>query len=94
METRTMPENLRGRQPGGEEARFRWAFAECLRRNPNKAPSPTDINLLLEKPPPLNMLTGRKSVLRRRLLEEAGFVQEAKFSRWYRPGLPLQKFKP
>jgi len=82
---RTMPENLRRRQTGGEEARFRWAFEECLRREPNKAPSPTAINLLLDKPPPLNVLTGRKSVLRRRLLEEAGFVQDAKFSRWYRP---------
>ena len=81
----TMPESLRKRQPGGEEARFTWAFEECLRRNPNKAPSPTAINLLLEKPPPLNVLTGRKSVLRRQLLEDAGIVQEAKWSRWYRP---------
>jgi hypothetical protein len=80
-----MPEHLRKRQTGGEEARFTWAFNECLRRNPNKAPSPTDLNLLLGKPPPLNMLTGRKSVLRRRLLMEAGFVQEAKWGRWHRP---------
>jgi hypothetical protein len=80
-----MPENLRGRQPGGEEARFRWAFYECLRRDPNTAPSPTAINLLLEKPPPLNMLTGRKSVIRRQLLEEEGFVQDGKWSRWHRP---------
>jgi hypothetical protein len=77
-----MPEHLRKRQVGGEEARFTWAFHECLRRDPNKAPSPTAINLLLEKPPPLNVLTGRKSVLRRRLLEEAGFTQERKWSRW------------
>jgi len=82
---REMPEHLRKRQTGGEEARFTWAFNECLRRNPNKAPSPTDLNLLLGKPPPLNMLTGRKSVLRRRLLMEAGFVQEAKWGRWHRP---------
>ena len=81
----TMPEALRKRQPGGEEKRFEWAFAECLRQNPNKAPSPTAINILLEKPPPLNVLTGRKSVLRRRLLVEAGFVQGAKWGRWYRP---------
>lgn len=80
-----MPKHLRKRQSGGEEARFTWAFEECLRRNPNKAPSPTDINILLEKPPPLNMLTGRKSVLRRKLLIEAGFVQNGKWSRWYRP---------
>ena len=79
-----MPKHLRKRQAGGEEARFTWAFEECLRRNPNKAPSPTDINILLEKPPPLNMLTGRKSVLRRKLLIEAGFVQNGKWSRWYR----------
>jgi hypothetical protein len=81
----TMPESLRKRQPGGEEARFTWAFNECLREHPNTAPSPTRINILLEKPPPLNMLTGRKSVLRRKLLEEAGFVQDAKWGRWYRP---------
>ena len=80
-----MPERLRKRQVGGEEARFTWAFDECLRREPNKAPSPTAINLLLEKPPPLNVLTGRKSVLRTRLLREAGFVQDGKWSRWHRP---------
>jgi hypothetical protein len=80
-----MPENLRKRQVGGEAARFTWAFAECLRREPDKAPSPTAINLLLDKPPPLNVLTGRKSVLRRQLLEEAGFVQDAKWGRWKRP---------
>lgn len=80
-----MPERLRKRQMGGEEARFEWAFKECLRRNPDKAPSPTDINLLLESRPPLNVLRGRQSTLRRRLLEEAGFVQDAKFGRWYRP---------
>ena len=80
-----MPEHLRKRQTGGEEARFRWAFNECLRQDPDKAPSPTRINILLEKPPPLNMLTGRKSVLRRKLLEEAGFVQEQKWGRWHRP---------
>jgi hypothetical protein len=80
-----MPEHLRGRWAGGEEARFRWAFYECLREHPDRAPSPTAINLLLEKPPPLNILTGRKSVLRRELLVKEGFVQERKFSRWYRP---------
>ena len=85
METRPMPAKLRRRQPGGEEARFTWAFNECLRVEPDKAPSPTRINILLEKPPPLNMLTGRKSVLRRRLLIEAGFVQDGKWGRWYRP---------
>ena len=81
----TMPEQLRKRQTGGEEARFTWAFEECLRHEPNKAPSPTAINLLLDKPPPLNVLTGRKSVLRRRLLIEHGFVQNQKWGRWYRP---------
>lgn len=80
-----MPEHLRKRQKGGEAARFRWAFDQCLRQDPDKAPSPTRINILLEKPPPLNVLTGRKSVLRRQLLIEAGFVQEAKFGRWKRP---------
>lgn len=80
----TMPEELRKRQVGGEEARFRWAFEECLRRDPNTAPSPTNINRLLEKPPPLNILPGRMSVLRRKLLSESGFVQDAKFGRWYK----------
>jgi hypothetical protein len=81
----TMPEELRGRQTGGEEARFTWAFNECLRLYPDEAPTPTRINILLEKPPPLNILTGRKSVLRRRLLVEAGFVQENKWGRWRKP---------
>ena len=81
----TMPEHLRKRQTGGEEARFTWAFNECLKQNPDKPPSPTAINILLEKPPPLNVLTGRKSVLRRRLLLEAGFVQDQKGGRWHRP---------
>lgn len=81
----TMPEHLRKRQTGGEEARFTWAFEECLRRNPDRAPTPTDLNLLLDNPPPLNMLRGRQSVLRRKLLVEAGFVQEAKWGRWHRP---------
>lgn len=80
-----MPEPLRKRHIGGEEARFAWAFHECLRRNPDKAPTPTAINILLEKPPPLNVLRGRQSTVRRRLLVESGFVQDAKFSRWYRP---------
>lgn len=81
----TMPEPLRRRQAGGEEARFKWAFEECLRRDPNKAPGPTAINTLLGKRPPLNMLRGRQSVLRRQLLEEAGFVQNEKWRRWHRP---------
>lgn len=80
-----MPEHLRKRQVGGEEARFTWAFNECLRQNPDKAPSPTAINVLLENPPPLNILRGRQSVLRRRLLIEAGFVQDEKWKRWHRP---------
>lgn len=82
---KTMPEHLRKKQPGGEEARFTWAFNECLRQDPDKAPTPTAINILLGKPPPLNMLTGRKSVIRRRLLIEAGFVQDGKGSPWYKP---------
>jgi hypothetical protein len=80
-----MPEHLRGRQVGGEEARFRWAFEECLRQNPDKAPGPTAINLLLGKKPPLNQLRGRQSVLRTRLLREAGFTHDGKWKRWHRP---------
>lgn len=85
MITAEMPRDIRPRQVGGEETRFVWAFEECLRQDPNKAPSPTRINMLLEKKPPLNVLPGRLSVLRRRLLIEAGFVQEAKWGRWRRP---------
>lgn len=80
----TMPDHLRKRQVGGEEARFTWAFYECLRRNPDKAPSPTDLNILLGSPPPLNVLRGRQSVLRRRLLEKEGFHQDQKWGRWKR----------
>lgn len=83
--THEMPTHLRKRQVGGEAKRFTWAFNECLHRNPSKAPTPTAINLLLETPPPLNILRGRQSVLRRRLLIEAGFTQEAKWGRWHRP---------
>ena len=79
-----MPKGLRKRQPGGERARFVWAFEECLRRNPNKAPSPTDINILLETQPPLNILAGRLSKVRRGLLEEHGFVKDER-ERWVRP---------
>jgi hypothetical protein len=80
-----MPESLRKRQVGGEEKRFTWAFNECLRVDPDKAPTPTAINLLLDKPPPLNVLTGRKSAIRKRLLIENGFVQEHKWGRWHKP---------
>lgn len=80
-----IPEELRKRQFGGEAARFTWAFNEALRRDPDTAPSPTVLNILLEKPPPLNILTGRLSVLRRQLLIEAGFVQNKKWGRWHRP---------
>lgn len=78
-----MPKGLRKRQAGGERARFVWAFHQCLRKNPHKAPSPTAINTVLENPPPLNVLAGRLSVLRRQLLEDNGFTQaNGKFSRW------------
>lgn len=85
MSTRaTMPKHLRKRQPGGERARFVWAFEECLRRDPDRAPSPTQINMLLEHPPPLNILAGRLSVIRRELLREHGFVKD-ETERWVRP---------
>lgn len=79
---RSMPEELRRRHKGGEEARFRWAFYECLRLRPDKAPTPTDINRLRDRPPPLNQLAGRESVLRRELLEANGFTQSGKWGRW------------
>lgn len=80
----SIPADLRKRQVGGEEARFRWAFQECLRVRPDKAPSPTDLNILLEKPPPLNILAGRLSKLRRQLLVENGFTQAETGGRWTR----------
>lgn len=87
----SIPRELWRRQPGGEEARFRWAFAECLRLRPNKAPSPTDLNILLEKPPPLNILSGRLSRLRRELLVSSGFIQDAKFGRWRRENVATHR---
>ena len=81
----TIPEHLRKRQRGGEEARFIWAFDECLRRDPGRAPTPTAINILLEKRPPYNLLPSRLSELRRTLLLNAGFTQDNRGGRWYRP---------
>lgn len=72
---RAMPEALRKRQPGGEELRFRWAFAECLRLRPDRAPTPNDLNALLDSRPPHNILAGRLSTLRKELLLENGFVK-------------------
>lgn len=85
----TMPEHLRKRQQGGEEARFIWAFDECLRRNPGWAPTPTAINILLEKRPPYNILPSRLSKLRRTLLLDAGFTQDNRGGRWYLPNPPV-----
>lgn len=78
-----------------EEGRFTDAFYAVLERNPNKPPSPTQINRELGKDTnpkyrsPMNVLNGRMSILRRRLLEENGFVQnvspyvgETNFGRW------------
>lgn len=78
-----------------EEGRFTEAFYAVLEREPNKPPSPTQINRELGKDTnpryrsPMNVLNGRMSVLRRRLLKENGFVQgsqtyraETNFRRW------------
>lgn len=71
-----------------EESRFTDAFYQVLRREPSKPPSPTQINRELGKDTnpryrsPMNVLNGRMSVLRRRLLVENGFVQDEKFGRW------------
>ncbi len=76
------------RQESGEEQRFTEAFNRLLERDPDTAPGPTALNRELGKEwgrTPMNVLNGRMSVLRRRLLEEAGFVQEAKWGRWHRP---------
>lgn len=80
----SMPEHLRKRQQGGEEARFTWVFYECLRLSPDKAPSPTAINRLRKRPPPLNQLAGRDSTLRRKLLLKNGFKQHDKGTRWFK----------
>lgn len=68
-----------------EETRFIEAFNRVLERDPVTPPGPTAINVELGKKPPLNIMNGRMNTLRRRLLTEAGFVQDAKWSRWYRP---------
>lgn len=79
------------REKGGEERRFREAFAAVLERDPNTAPSPTAINKELRKHErdtnhtPLNVLNGRLSALRKELLVEAGFVQAEKWARWHKP---------
>jgi hypothetical protein len=78
-----------------EEGRFTKAFFAVLERDPSKPPSPTQINRELGKADnpryhsPMNVLNGRMSVLRRRLLTENGFVQdstiypgETNFGRW------------
>lgn len=71
-----------------EESRFTDAFYRVLQREPSKPPGPTQINRELGKDTnpryrsPMNVLNGRMSVLRRRLLVENGFVQDEKFGRW------------
>lgn len=81
----------RAREKGGEERRFREAFAAVLARDPDTAPGPTAINKELRKHEsdtyntPLNVLNGRLSALRKQLLEEAGFVQAEKWARWHKP---------
>lgn len=78
-----------------EEGRFTTAFYAVLKRDPDKPPSPTQINRELGKDTnpeyrsPMNVLNGRMSVLRRRLLIENGFAQdgttyvgETNFGRW------------
>lgn len=73
-----------------EESRFTAAFYRVLARNPDKPPSPTDINRELGKAggrTPLNVLNGRMSVIRRRLLAENGFEQLGDhFGRWTKKG--------
>lgn len=69
-----------------EATRFTDAFYTVLRRNPNQAPGPTAINRELGKEvtarTPLNVLNGRMSALRKKLLKENGFVQDEKWGRW------------
>lgn len=71
-----------------EAERFTAAFYAVLNRDPDRAPSPTQINRELGKDTnpryrsPMNVLNGRMSTLRRRLLVENGFVQDEKFRRW------------
>ena len=71
-----------------EETRFEDAFYAVLARNPRQAPGPTAINLELGREhgrTPLNVLNGRMSRLRRYLLMENGFEQDARFGRWRKP---------
>lgn len=77
------------RHQGGEAARFVAAFNRVLEADPEVAPGPTALNRELGKPgtprTPLNILNGRMVTLRRRLLTEAGFVQDHHGERWHRP---------
>lgn len=71
-----------------EEQRFTEAFYSVLRKDPDKAPGPTQINRALGKHKnpeyhsPMNVLNGRMVDLRRRLLLENGFVKESHLGRW------------
>lgn len=71
-----------------EEGQFTRAFHAVLNRNPDKPPSPTQLNRELGRDTnpnyhaPMNVLNGRMSVLRRRLLLENGFIQDEKWARW------------
>lgn len=76
-----------------EASRFEEAFKKVLERDPSTPPGPTAINKELMKPPPLNILNGRMNTLRRRLLEEHGFVQDEKWGRWYRPQVEKEEMK-
>lgn len=71
-----------------EEDRFTAAFYAVLNRDPDTPPGPTKINRELgrENNPryhsPLNVLNGRMSALRRRLLLENGFVKDEQGWKW------------
>lgn len=87
-EVENLPPGTKVQVTSTEESRFTEAFRRVLARNPDKAPGPTAINKELGKEyarTPDNVLNGRMSVLRRRLLEDAGFVQEYHGGRWHRP---------
>jgi len=62
------------------------AFRECIKRNPDKPPSPADINRLAH-PNTSNMhtLNGKDNAVRKRLMAEHGFVKDWNKNRWVRP---------
>lgn len=64
--------------------RFAAAFLALVRRYPNEAPSPMNLNARIGRYP-INVLNGRESRWRIALLEDAGFTKNEETGRWMPP---------